>query len=327
MAHIYPLSSKKDICSLFGYTRQAWYDSKKRQSKQSMAEVFILKEAQKLRKEHKKMGCEKIHHILTPLFAEHHIKCGRDKFYFLLREHGLLVRRTKRTCRTTNSNHFYRKYPNIVRDLELLSAGRLWVSDITYIRTDLGFVYLSLITDAYSKKIVGWCLWPDLTSTGALNALKMATECETITKDKLIHHSDRGIQYCCYDYVNYLKGSNIQISMTENGDPYENSIAERVNGILKDEYELHNTFKNYHHAHEAVKIAIDKYNNKRPHRSCDMLTPAQAHYKKGKLKKHWYNAKKKTTDIEMQAKSGHIKISVERKSNIKNHVGKNSNKY
>ena len=286
MAHIYPLSSKKDICSLFGYTRQAWYDSKKRQSKQAMAEVFILKEAQKLRKEHKKMGCEKMHHILTPLFAEHHIKCGRDKFYFLLREHGLLVRRTKRTCRTTNSNHLYRKYPNIVRDIKLLSAGRLWVSDITYIRIRNGFVYLSLITDAYSKKIVGWCLWPDLSSTGAINALKMAISREGV-KSHLIHHSDRGIQYCCYDYVNYLKGSGISISMTENGDPYENPIAERINGILKDEYELGETYSNYHTALEAVKSAIYKYNYIRPHRSVGFMVPVKAHVQNGPLKKHW----------------------------------------
>lgn len=211
---------------------------------------------------------------------------GRDKFYYLVAEHGLQVRHSKRKARTTNSNHLFKKYPNIVRDIELRSAGKLWVSDITYIRTMYGFVYLSLITDAYSKKIVGWCLWPDLSSTGALNALKMATKCEKVT-DRLIHHSDRGIQYCCYDYVNYLKGSNIQISMTEKGDPYENAIAERVNGILKDEYDLYNVFDDYNQAHEAVKIAVDKYNNKRPHRSCDMLTPTQAHKQTGTLKKHW----------------------------------------
>ena len=143
---------------------------------------------------------------------------------------------------------------------------------------------------AYSKKIVGWCLWPDLKSIGALNALKMAVECEN-TNNKLIHHSDRGIQYCCHDYVNNLKSHGIEISMTENGDPYENAVAERVNGILKHEYNLVSTFEDYLSAEAAVKIAIEKYNNKRPHRSCNMLTPAQAHTRKGKLKKHW-NVKK-----------------------------------
>lgn len=130
------------------------------------------------------------------------------------------------------------------RDIQLQSTGRLWVSDITYSRTDYGFAYLPPITDAYSKKIAGRCLWPDLTSTGTLNALKMAVKRETTT-DKLIHRSDRGIQYCCHDYVNYLKGSNIRISMTENGDPYENAIAERVNGILKDEHDLYDTFPDF----------------------------------------------------------------------------------
>lgn len=297
---MYPDISKKDACELFGYTRQAWYDTKKRQSQIQLSEVLVLKEARKLRKEHKKMGCEKMHGLMQPFLDEHGIKMGRDKFYYLLSEHGLQVRKTRRKAKTTNSNHLYKKYPNIVRDIELASAGKLWVSDITYIRTRYGFAYLSLITDAYSKKIVGWCLWPDLTSTGALNALEMAVECEAVS-NKLIHHSDRGIQYCCYDYVNYLKGSSIQISMTENGDPYENAIAERVNGILKDEYDLYDTFNDYNHAHEAVKIAIDKYNNQRPHRSCGMLTPAQAHKQTGALKKHWNKRKvKATTDFEMQ---------------------------
>lgn len=283
---MYPLVSKTVLCGLFGFTRQAWYDNKKRQSGLQMQEVFILKQVKELRKEHKRMGAEKLHHLLGPVLQKHNIKYGRDKFYVLLREHGLLVRRRKRGPKTTNSNHLFRKYPNLIRDSEFLSPGRLWVSDITYIRTEKGFVYLSLVTDAYSKKIVGWCLWPDLTSEGALNALKMAISGEGV-KQNLIHHSDRGIQYCCTDYVNYLKGSNINISMTENGDPYENAIAERVNGILKDEYELNKTFPDYHAALEAAKIAVYKYNNKRPHRSVDLMFPVDAHRESGPLKKHW----------------------------------------
>lgn len=296
---MYPHSSKSDLCGLFGYTRQAWYDSKKRQSENQMKEVFILTEVLELRKEHKRMGGEKLLLLMQPLFDEHDIKCGRDKFYDLLRAHGLMIRRRKPGPKTTNSNHFYRKYPNIVRDIKISSAGKLWVSDITYIRTEQGFVYLSLITDYYSKKIVGWCLYPNLSSKGALNALSMAVECEDYSKT-LIHHSDRGIQYCCNDYVNYLNNSNINISMTENGDPYENAVAERVNGILKDEYELNETFLDFNDAHEAVKRAIYKYNNIRPHRSCNMMTPVEAHLNKGIMKTHW---KKKTiavTDFEIQ---------------------------
>ncbi|MWN76154.1 IS3 family transposase [Labilibaculum sp. A4] len=197
-----------------------------------------------------------------------------------------MVKHRKRGPKTTNSNHFYRKFPNLIQDLKLSNAGKLWVSDITYIRTEMVFVYLSLITDAYSKKIVGWCLWPDLTSEGALKALKMAISIEGI-KQGLIHHSDRGIQYCCNDYANYLKGSEIDISMTEKGDPYENAIAERINGILKHEYDLADTFTDYHTALEAVKTTINKYNNQRPHRSVDMMFPNQAHQMTGSLKKHW----------------------------------------
>lgn len=288
------------MCGLFGYTRQAWYDTQKRQSQTQLSEVLVLNEAKKIRKDHKKMGCEKMHGLMTPFLQEHQIKMGRDKFFYLMSEHGLQVRGTKRKAITTNSNHLFKRYPNIVSDIELNNAGRLWVSDITYIRTQFGFAYLSLITDAYSKKIVGWCLWPNLTSKGALNALKMATKSERTTS-QLIHHSDRGIQYCCYDYVNYLKGCNIQISMTENGDPYENAVAERINGILKHEYDLYDTFEDFNGAHEAVKIAINKYNNKRPHRSCNMLTPAQAHTQTGVLKKRWNKKKNVTTaDFEMQ---------------------------
>jgi len=283
---MYPLSSKAVLCGLFGYTRQAWYDNNKRQTCRQMEEVFILEEAITLRESHKRMGTEKMLLLMQPLLEEHNIKYGRDKFYYLLRAHGLTIRRRKPGPKTTNSNHVYRKYPNIVRGIEILSAGKMWVSDITYIRTNKGFVYLSLITDNYSKKVVGWCLWPDLTSTGALNALKMAVACENVSNN-LIHHSDRGIQYCCNDYVNYLNGAAINISMTENGDPYENAVAERVNGILKDEYELAETFSDYNQAHEAVKMAISKYNNKRPHRSCNMMTPAQAHQNKGPMKQHW----------------------------------------
>lgn len=294
---MYPVATKTNICGLFGNSRQAWYDNKKRQSHFQMQDVFLLKQTKVLRQEHKRMGAEKLLLLLSPVLKEHKIKYGRDKFYNLLAEHGLLVRHRKRGPKTTNSNHFYRKFPNLIRDIELLSAGKLWVSDITYIRTEKGFVYLSLITDAYSKKIVGWCLWLDLTSTGALNALKMAISSEAVKQ--LIHHSDRGIQYCCNDYVSYLKGANIKISMTEKGDPYENAIAERVNGILKDEYDLYETYSDYHAALEAVKIAVYKYNNKRPHRSIDLMFPIDAHLKTGLLKKHWKvkNYAKKKTEV------------------------------
>ena len=286
LGQMYPLASKEKICKLFGKSRQAWYDNRKRGSTRELEEVFILRLVKEIRKDHPRMGTDKLYHKIKPQLQQHGIKCGRDKLHALLDAHGMLIRYHRRGPRTTNSNHMYRKYPNLIRDLKLNHSNNLWVSDITYVRTQLGFVYLSLITDAYSKKIVGWCLWPNLSSQGALNALKMALGNEKARKG-LIHHSDRGIQYCCYDYVNYLKGHEVGISMTENGDPYENAIAERVNGILKAEYDLYNTFENYLQANEAVKRAVDLYNNHRPHMSCENKTPVQAHGYKGKMKNLW----------------------------------------
>jgi len=262
---MYSYLSIQYICLLLGFTRQAYYIHKQRLQDTQMQEVLILKEVQRIRKEAGKLGTEKLLFELAPVLKEHNIKYGRDKLYKLLSEHSMLVRQRKTRARTTDSNHPYRKYPNIIKDITLNRSNRLWVSDITYLRTKLGFVYLSLITDAYSKKIVGWCLWPDLTRKGPLNALKMAINTEKPVKRKLIHHSDRGVQYCCTDYVNYLKAEQINISMTENGDPYENAIAERVNGILKQQYDLNQSFNDYFSANEAVKQAVYKYNYKRPH--------------------------------------------------------------
>lgn len=276
------------ICSMFGKTRQAWYDNTHRKEEQQMEDVLVLSMVREIRKDHKHMGTDKILVMLAEQFEQHHIKIGRDKLHALLAQHGMLVRLRKYKPRTTNSNHPYKRYKNTVRDLIVLSACKLWVSDITYIRTAKGFTYLSLITDCYSHKIVGWCLWHSLESAGVLNALRMALESNPEHKG-LIHHSDRGIQYCCHDYVQELEKHKIGISMTENGDPYENAVAERVNGILKMEYDLEKTFTDYYQAQEQVKLAVKLYNNSRPHKSCDMLTPAAAHKRTGELKKHWKN--------------------------------------
>lgn len=283
---------------LFGFTRQSYYEHKQRARNSQMQEVFILTLVNEIRKDHPKMGTVKLHKLLEDDFQKHQIKYGRDKLYNLLGEHGMLIKQGKYRPQTTMSNHFYRRYPNLIRDMELRRSNKLWVSDITYLRTKMGFVYLSLITDAYSKKIVGWCLWPNLSSQGALNALEMAVNIEK-PYETITHHSDRGVQYCCNDYVNYLKSSEINISMTENGDPYENAIAERVNGILKHEYDLKQTFSDYLTANEIVKQAVSKYNNERPHASCDYMTPIKAHTFEGDLKKHW--KKKKYKDFQAQS--------------------------
>jgi len=227
--------------------------------------------------------------MLTETLLQHDISIGRDKLFDLLTEYGLLVRRRKRRkAITTDSNHPFYKYPNLVRELQVLRPNHLWVSDITYISLRSGFCYLSLVTDAYSRKIVGYCLHPTLKKEGPIQALSMALQ--TVVgrlEQPLIHHSDRGLQYCCSDYTNLLKSEGASISMTEKGDPYENAIAERINGILKEEFGLYERFDNYELANDAVYNAIAVYNQQRPHASCDYLTPQQAHQKTGLLDTKW----------------------------------------
>ena len=238
-----------------------------------------------------RIGSRKLLHLLTDTLQQHSIQIGRDKFFDLLADYGLLVRRRKRRkVSTTDSNHPFRKYPNLIRDLEVLRPEHLWVSDITYIRLAGDFAYLSLVTDAYSRKIVGYCLYPTLKAAGPLQALEMALASRS-SDAPLIHHSDRGLQYCCTAYTTILEDSMVTISMTEKGDPYENAIAERINGILKDEFRLDRTFINFEQAKQTVDAAINIYNEKRPHASCNYLTPRQAHQQQGLLPAKWKKRK------------------------------------
>ena len=279
--------SKSYFCKLFGKSRQAYYKQQEEETQRTdLEEALVLKLVKEVREELPRCGTDKLCYMLQPSFMEHGIKIGRDALYRLLGNYGLLIRQRKRKPYTTDSNHPYRKYPNLIKEKVLTQAGELWVSDITYIRQVNGFSYLSIITDAYSHKIVGYKLHPTLHAEGAIDALQMAVKDEKRT-DKLIHHSDRGVQYCCADYVNMIEHYKIQLSMTEKGDPYENAIAERVNGILKNEFLLNKTFYSHNEAKPAVEVAIKKYNEVRVHDSCDRLTPLIAHEQKGVLKKHW----------------------------------------
>jgi len=280
--------SVRYFCSLFGKTRQAWYDQTNRQVEQQLSETLILKLVAELRSDLPRLGTAKLQHLLNVQLKAHQISIGRDKLYELLGRHGYLVRYRRRKIYTTDSNHPYRKYPNLIGNLMLTKANQLWVSDITYIRLNHGFCYLSIVTDGCSRKILGYCLHPTLSSQGAINALQMAIG-QSKGRESLIHHSDRGIQYCCSDYVRLLEHYQIRISMTENGDPYENAIAERVNGILKSEFDLYRSFSSLVEATQAVEQAIHKYNYVRPHSSCDYLTPIAAHEQSGWLRKRWKN--------------------------------------
>ena len=292
---MYPQFGLRYICGLFGKTRQGWHEWQERKQDQSLSDIIILKLVKEIRQSLPRVGTRKLLHMLGSMLREHHIQIGRDKLYELLGHHGLLLRYRRRKPYTTDSNHRYRKYPNLIRELLLNQSGQLWVSDITYLRLMQGFCYLSIVTDAYSRKIIGYQVHATLAAQGALEALTMAVrECKRIKT--LIHHSDRGVQYCCDDYVKMLEHCSISISMTEKGDPYENAIAERVNGILKGEFFLEKTFATIDQALEEVVTAITAYNQQRPHASCDYLTPALAHEQNGILRKRW-KAKKyvKTT--------------------------------
>jgi transposase InsO family protein len=274
---------------LFGKTRQAWYEQQWKADTDTLRDSIVVKRVKEIRQQMPRIGTRKLHYMLTETLHKHDISIGRDKLFDLLAEYGLLVRRRKRRrVSTTDSNHPYRKYPNLVRELQVLRPNHLWVSDITYISLKDGFCYLSLITDAYSRKIVGYCLHPTLKKEGPVRALAMAlaTLSEKL-QEPLIHHSDRGLQYCCSDYTTLLENRGISISMTEKGDPYENAIAERVNGILKEEFGLYNDFENIEQANDAVTNAVGTYNHYRPHASCDYLTPEQAHQQQGLLKTKW----------------------------------------
>ena len=275
-------------CLLFGRSRQAYYEYKNDTESNHIQKMLVLKLVSEIRKDLPRSGVPQLMQLLKIPFQEHGIQMGRDALYTLLGEHGYLLRYRRRKAYTTNSNHKYKKYPNIIKSMEILKPNTLWVSDITYIRLERSFAYLSLITDAYSRKIVGYHLQDSLHATGPIRALRMALAQRKSTH-KLTHHSDRGVQYCCGDYVAVLKKEHIAISMTEKGDPYENAIAERVNGILKMELLLDSTFVTFSDAYEAVAWAVGKYNLIRPHSSCDYMTPELAHEQEGILKKHWKN--------------------------------------
>jgi len=193
------------------------------------------------------------------------------------------------------------KYNNLIKDLLINNPEQVWVSDITYIQLRKQWGYLSLITDAYSKKIMGWAFRKDLSARGCIDALEMAIADRKYPQNRLIHHSDRGTQYCSKGYVDLLTDSNIAVSMTENGDPYENAIAERVNGILKAEFDLYGVQQGLMETTKKIRNNIQTYNQLRPHASCDYLTPEQAHLNTGELKKRWkpkkYKSDQNTTCI------------------------------
>ena len=279
------------LCQLFGITRQSYYQHFKIHLEIHLEQELVVQEVQNIRMKHPRIGGRKLHLMLTDFMPKHDIKMGRDALFDLLFVHQLLVKRRKKRAITTNSYHRYHKYPNSIRTLIPTKSNQLWVSDITYWKIDTGFVYLSLITDAYSHKVVGYNLAETLHAVESINALKMAIMQAGCDLTGLIHHSDRGVQYCCDAYVKLLKDHKIEISMTENGDPLENSIAERINGILKNEYLEAYQIATIEVAKELLDAVIILYNNERPHMSIGNLTPKEVHQSKEpiQLVKLWQN--------------------------------------
>lgn len=256
-----------------GYSRQSYYKALKLTEKQQTEKMIIEKHVINIRKEQPKVGCRK---LLDHLKDDHGISIGRDRFIELMRSSDLLVKRKQNYKRTTNSQHRFKKYKNIVRNKTLIRPNQAWASDITYLRLKKGFCYLSLITDMFSRKIVGFYVHHSLCIDGTLNALQKALK-EKNKDEPLIHHSDRGVQYCANDYTNLLKENDVQISMTEDCHVYENALAERVNGILKNEFLLNETLQNIQTARRMVNQVVNVYNNKRLHNSLGNKTPNFVH--------------------------------------------------
>ena len=278
------------ICRLFGVTRQAYYQHFWQRESTGIEENLVLAQVLSIRKDHRVMGGRKLYEKLQPFLLAHQIKMGRDALFDLLAANGLLVKKKRRRFITTFSNHWLRKWPNLISQLKVTAVNRLWVSDITYFKVAGDYVYISLITDAYSHKIVGYHLAETLETIETIKALQMALKQlpENLT-EPLIHHSDRGVQYCSETYVKLLQDNGVAISMTENGDPLENAVAERINGILKSEYLKHYQTNTVQQAKEQLMQAVKLYNEDRPHFSIGLLTPELVHSKNLETEKLWKN--------------------------------------
>lgn len=279
----------ENICCLFGVSRQANLQYLKNQSQKASYDNLVIQQVMQIRTLHPKIGTRKLFHMLKPFFIEHSIEMGRDALFNLLAKEKLLIRTRIRKISTTYSGHWMRKWPNLIKNYSVNAPNQLWVSDITYWRVVDAFLYISFITDAYSRKIVGYSLSANLDMISARNALLMAIGSLDDKSTGLIHHSDRGVQYCSMDYVKLLHQNNIQISMTENGDPKENAIAERLNGIIKEEYLKKYKPKNFEQATFLLNRSVNLYNTQRPHLSINFQTPDYTHLNKTKTYRKWKN--------------------------------------
>jgi len=265
---------------MLGYARSTFFEVRQnRYSKietELLLEEFILKKVKAIREDLPKCGGKKMYFLISQDPDRNHFKFGRKKFFEILKKHGLLVKKRKKYAKTTDSGHWLKQYPDLINGLTPTRPEQVWVADITYFKTKNGFIYGHLITDAYSKKIMGYHISDDMKAASTLEALIMALENRMYDK-ALIHHSDRGFQYLSKLYTDLLKDNQIRRSVTQDGSPYDNAVAERINDILKGEFNFDGIFDNLQQARNQIKNTVDVYNNQRPHWSNHLLTPAQMH--------------------------------------------------
>lgn len=264
------------LCKATGMSTQNYYKVRRVRRRREMDEWEVVSKVMRERSVQPFLGTRKLLVVLREELEEAGIRIGRDRLFEVLRKHGLLIRRRRRGTRTTDSGHGFRTYSNLYRELSLEGPHEALVSDLTYVRTDQGFLYVSLISDAYSRKIVGYAGERTLEAVGPIKALRMALR-QLPADAQPVHHSDRGIQYCCRAYVEELEARGLFVSMTEENHCYENAQAERLVGILKQEYGLGETFRTRAQALRALKEAVRLYNARRPHTSLGYRTPQEVH--------------------------------------------------
>jgi transposase InsO family protein len=264
-----------NLCGWYGISRQAHYQMKSRHRERQAADAIVITQVQQFRHRHPRMGTRKLHHELTVEWEAFGIRIGRDRLFALLAENNLLVPSLRRQQRTTWAGNWF--CDNLLVGVNIQRPNQGWVGDITYIETENGFLYLSLITDIFSRRIMGFDLCPTLAVEGAMRALQMALRQAGTPVQGLIHHSDHGVQYTCYAYRQKLEAHGIRSSMGEVGNAYDNAMAERVNGILKQEYRLDARFVSSAQAQRAVEQAIWLYNHERPHLALNYQKPYQVY--------------------------------------------------
>ena len=285
------------MCSVFGYSKQAYYKQLQHNANTVVKEEVIVGLIKKKREIWKRGSGRNLHQCLQKKFKTHGIKIGRDKFFDVLRNNHLLIKSKRCRTKTTCSYHHFNRYKNLIENTVPARANEVWVADITYLwlKPQDRFCYLSIITDLYSRKIVGHCVHESLNVKGCIAALKQAIRNRKDKSESLIHHSDRGVQYCCHSYVKLLQKQQVQISMTQTGDPLENAVAERIHKTIKEEFtdDRQINFCNIEQAKTEIKKFIEFYNQQRPHRSVQWLTPNEAYQCTGALRRVWKTYRRK----------------------------------